>query len=426
MYLDALKTQLVFRFLLFSVLVCLACIPSVAAETCSSTATSQNLDNAFGVNIDFTDPRPGEIKMLAAAGFRWVRMDLKWDATETVRGQYDFSAYDRLLSALEKESVRALFILDYGNPLYDDGAPPRTENSRKAFTLWAVAAATHFSNRGILWEIYNEPNHEQFWPPRPNVSDYIALALAVGKAFRDNVPAEKLIGPATSGMDFKFLESCFKQGLLKYLSAVSVHPYRREDPETASADFCRLRRLIDTYAPTAQVPIISGEWGYSTSWSGVSDVKQSELLVRSWLTNVANGVQLSIWYDWRDDGLDKRNSEHNFGTVGNVYRQHVTRPYEPKPAYVAASKLTSFLNSFRLVKRLAVGSENDYVLLFQKGDESRVVAWTVSMTASKVFIPLDAGIYDSTDYLGRTLRTIRSQGGVTITLSNAPVYLHKT
>jgi len=226
-------------------------------------------------------------------------------------------------------------------------------------------------------------------------------------------------------MDFEFLESSFKQGLLRYLSAVSVHPYRREEPETASVDYCRLRRLIDNYAPKAQIPIISGEWGYSTSWPGVSDVKQSELLVRSWLTNISNGVQLSVWYDWRDDGMDKRNPEHNFGTVGNVYRQHGNPPYEPKPAYVAASKLTSFLNSFRFVKRLAVGGENDYVLLFQKGNESRVVAWTVSTTSSQVFIPLEAGVYDSRDYLDRNLRTIRSQGSVTVTLSNAPVYLHK-
>ena len=29
----------------------------------------------LGVNIHFTDPRPGEMEMLAAAGFRWVRMD---------------------------------------------------------------------------------------------------------------------------------------------------------------------------------------------------------------------------------------------------------------------------------------------------------------------------------------------------------------
>ena len=57
--------------------------------------------DGFGVNIHFTDPRPGEMKMIAEAGVRWVRMDLKWDATEREPGRYDFSEYDRLMAALE-------------------------------------------------------------------------------------------------------------------------------------------------------------------------------------------------------------------------------------------------------------------------------------------------------------------------------------
>src|SRR6185436_14064587 len=104
-------------------------------------------------------------------------------------GRYDFAAYDRLMAGLELHKLRALFILDYGNPLYDNGAPPRTDVSRQAFVRWSVAAAKHFAGRGVIWEIYNEPNHSMFWPPRPNAQEYVALALAVGRAFRDAVPA---------------------------------------------------------------------------------------------------------------------------------------------------------------------------------------------------------------------------------------------
>ena len=92
-------------------------------------------------------------------------MDLKWDLTEPARGQYDFAPYDRLMSGLDQHRLRALFILDYTNPLYDGGAPPRTESSRQAFARWAVAAAKHFAGRKVIWETYNEPNHAQFWPP---------------------------------------------------------------------------------------------------------------------------------------------------------------------------------------------------------------------------------------------------------------------
>jgi hypothetical protein len=48
------------------------------------TSVTDNL----GVNIHFTDPQPGEMAMLAAGGFRWVRMDFFWHNTERQVGQY--------------------------------------------------------------------------------------------------------------------------------------------------------------------------------------------------------------------------------------------------------------------------------------------------------------------------------------------------
>src|SRR6266849_883028 len=109
----------------------------------SAPSAAAPVDEGLGVNIHFVDPQPGEMKMIADAGFRWVRMDFKWDLTERERGKYDFSPYDRLMHSLEPLQIRALFILDYGNPLYNNGGAPRTEAARQAFADWAVAAAKH-------------------------------------------------------------------------------------------------------------------------------------------------------------------------------------------------------------------------------------------------------------------------------------------
>src|SRR3954447_22228839 len=88
--------------------------------------------DAFGVNIHFTQPQPGEMQMLADAGFKWVRMDFTWGGTERKKGEYDFSRYDGLIKSLEPHGIRALFILDYANRLYDDGLPPHTDEGRAA------------------------------------------------------------------------------------------------------------------------------------------------------------------------------------------------------------------------------------------------------------------------------------------------------
>lgn len=155
----------------------------------------------IGVNIHFTDPKPGEMEMLAAAGFKWVRMDLTWASTERKPGEYDFSAYDRLVAALDQHKLRAVFILDYGNPLYAEPGDKHpftsragTPEFREAFAKWAVAAVSHFKGRGYIWEMWNEPNHAGFWKPKPNATDYAALAKATGEALRK----AGLIAPATA------------------------------------------------------------------------------------------------------------------------------------------------------------------------------------------------------------------------------------
>jgi hypothetical protein len=397
----------------------------------------------MGVNIHFTDPQPGEVKMIAAAGFRWVRMDFKWDETERARGQYDFSAYDRLMAALDESKIQALFILDYGNPLYDKGAPPRKPETREAFARWAVAAAKHFSDRGVIWEVYNEPNHDLFWPPRPKVNEYVELALTVGRAFRAEVPGEKLIGPAVSEMDFAFLEACFKAGLLEYWSAVSVHPYLRSDPEDVALDYCRLRKMIQQYSPTVRtgsgsgrvnqlkdIPIISGEWGYSSAWRGMSEEKQAAMLAREMLTNLANGIPMSIWYDWRDDGLDPKDPEHHFGLVRNGYQAGRDPVYEPKPAYRAAMTLSEIFDGYAFEQRLAVGNAEDYVLVFARGGDRRIAAWTTSSSTHRVIIPQGMltpnGEIKVIRHTGESVGSVSATTqGVSVEVSTAPVYLRR-
>src|SRR5690242_3720046 len=74
---------------------------SPAAPAAPAFAAAPVVPEGLGVNIHFTDPRPGEMEMIAAAGMRIVRMDFGWGAIERKAGEYDFSAYDRLVKACE-------------------------------------------------------------------------------------------------------------------------------------------------------------------------------------------------------------------------------------------------------------------------------------------------------------------------------------
>jgi hypothetical protein len=384
-----------------------------------------SLRDQIGVNIHFTDPRPGEMDMLAASGVGWVRMDLWWEATEKRKGIYDFSSFDTLLSNLDRHHMRALLILDYGNNLYGaSGEPPYDDEGRAAFARWAVAAVRHFQGRHVLWELWNEPNGSGFWK-NPNPADYAKLALTADKAIHDAFPDETLIGPATSGVDLPFLEDCFKVGCLNYWDAVTVHPYRQGPPEDAGPEYDKLRKLIAHYAPVGKrIPIISGEWGYSVAWGGIDDDRQAKYAVREILSNEECGVPLSIWYDWHDDGTDPKNSEHNFGLVRNEYHPGRTPVYDPKPSYIAVSTLTRLLGPYRFRRKLDAGDPAvDHAIVFERGKDRRTVVWTTSATPHDIMLPLKAGKYTVTDWQGQSQCVTATKIGLSITVDDAPRYV---
>lgn len=368
---------------------------------------------SLGVNIHFTDPANNHLGMLARAGFKWIRMDFSWSSIEQKEGVYDFSAYDKLMEGLDRYHIRPIFILDYGNDLYQKGAPT-TPAARQAFCDFVDAAVTHFRHRGILWEMWNEPNGG-FWNPHADANQYSDLALQVGQTIRRAAPDEWYIGPAMAGMDFTFLETCFKRGLLKYWDAVSFHPYRDQPPETAAPDFAHVRQLIAQYAPGKHIPILSGEWGYSEKYPGLNLKRQSRFVVREFLFNMANRLRLSIWYDWHDDGLSPTDPEHHFGLVYNDYK--------PKPAYQAVVTLYKSLNGYKFNKRLALKSSDDYCLLFSKGENTRIAVWTTSKTPHSIHIPCSPGQFTETAALGENTLLSAGQNGLVMTVTHSPSYL---
>lgn len=335
--------------------------------------------DGFGIDVHFnwSAPDAPEWQRFTEGGFRLVRTDFLWQQIEKSAGVYDFSKFDHLLSLYDASHIRTIGILAYGNSLYDGGQPPRTDADRKAFAAYAAALALHFKGRGVIWEIWNEPNSHTFWKPTPNADDYALLAIAAAKAIRAADPDAIILAPASSHFSWQFYRAAFQHGLLHYVDAVSVHPYRDSAPETALSDYAMLRRLIGAYTVAGDPvrPIVCSEWGYSTYNGGVSPDRQAAYMARIWLTNVEAGVRGSIFYDWRNDGhSNPADPEQNFGTVAT--------DLTPKPAYAMAQTLIRALDGYRFVHRLPAASLTDHSLLFRKGDALTVVSWSSDPSAS--------------------------------------------
>src|SRR6058998_1697196 len=101
----------------------LACLTAVAAQ--AADLPELVLPQGVGVNIHFTRGHERDLDLIAAAGFKFVRMDFGWGGTERKKGEYSWADYDELTANLDKRGLRAIYILNAsGVP-----RPPATRQS---------------------------------------------------------------------------------------------------------------------------------------------------------------------------------------------------------------------------------------------------------------------------------------------------------
>ncbi len=368
----------------------------------------------FGVEIHFTDATAWELDLLANGGIKWVRMDMDWAKVEPQQNHFDFSAFDRLVASMSKRGVRIVFILDYGNPNYDYWRPPENPETRAAFARFAARAAYRYRGKGIIWDIWNEPNLLQFWHSGPNAEHYGLLVLETIAAIRSADPSALITAPALSGFEWPFWRTLGQMGIFEKLDAVTVHAYGLASPEAVLPYYLQLRALINAYAPAYKVPILSGEWGYPAPRLGVSEGRQAEYIVRHYLFNVAHDIDLNIWYDWHNDGPDPDNAEHNFGMIRFNYAL--------KDGYRAVQTMTNLLDGFRFMRSIPLDSKAEYLLLFQKETSLVMVLWTTSDTHLTT-LPLPVNSIRSIDLMGGEKILEGSGFDLTLDTGQSPQYL---
>ncbi|MGC3791989.1 cellulase family glycosylhydrolase [Priestia aryabhattai] len=337
------------------------------------------IPDCFGVSTHFTGEKI-DIDLIKDAGFKMVRTDIFWHNVEKKEGIFEFEGqgYDDLTSSLIKHGIKPYYILAYSNKLYEDNRSIVTKEGQDAFVKFASEAAARYKGLGIIWEVWNEPNSKTFWETQPNFDDYSSLLKRVAEAVKENDPSGTVVAPALAGVNdtsLNWLEGILKKDILNNIDALSVHPYRSQNPETVINDYAKLRNLLAKYTDKETI-ILSGEWGYSTAKGAynidLDEETQANYLVRMFMINLLSKVPVSIWYDWKNDGNNPANKEHNFGIVQNDLKT-------TKKAYFALNALNYILSGYQLKERIDVGNPDDYILHFMdEGNNNVLVCWTSS------------------------------------------------
>ncbi|MFB8422105.1 cellulase family glycosylhydrolase [Priestia megaterium] len=329
-------------------------------------------------------------------GVNVSRDALVWSIIEKKKGTYDFVHngeidYDNFVENMENNHLRPYLMLLYTNDLYNDHMALDNEQVKQGYVNWAAASAKRYKNKNIIWEIYNEPNGEWFWTPQENsAQNYADVVKRAAPLIRKNDPSGLVVAPALAEVEdwsLEWLEDTFKEGILDYVDAISVHPYRTSNPETVVESYEKIRSLVAKYT-TRDIPLISGEWGYSNvpNWNNqgasyivADELQQAQYNTRMLLINQSQNIRTSIVYDWKDDGQDNTLVEHHFGLMN--YDQAT-----PKQAGTAFKVLSDTLGEYQFSERVDIGSDNDYLMKYTSNKKQTAYAfWTTEDDHSFTF-----------------------------------------
>ncbi len=166
----------------------------VAAPASAEKLLGANVHQSLDVGHDATK----------AAGLGWVRIDLNWDQCEPAPGAYDFALLDGVVDAAKARGLSVLAVVGYG-PAWASAGDALGDGSINdvpidgAYAAFVTATVQHFQDRVSYYELWNEPNLEQFFEGTPD--DYTARVLVPGaQAVHAACPACKVVGPGLASI----------------------------------------------------------------------------------------------------------------------------------------------------------------------------------------------------------------------------------
>ncbi len=272
-----------------------------------------------------------ELAAMQKAGVTLLRQVFDWSIIERRRNVYNFSVYDATVAAAAKRGIEIMPIL-FNEPSYLSSRPrrhaqrgtypPSNLNSIAAFVRaavrWYGPNGTFWTKHPTvpklpirIWQVWNEPNLNVYWLPRPSASHYVTLLSVASKAIHELDPQAEVVSggipESPLGIEmFTYLRSMLHAGAADWMNTVGINAYS----PTASGLIALLRRVRSTLdgARRVAVAIRVTEFGWSDTGPGslyrlgargqatqISAVVKDFYAVRS-----ALDLQGFVYFDWRD------------------------------------------------------------------------------------------------------------------------------
>lgn len=309
------------------------------------------------------------LSMMRQAGITSFRDEVGWRGIEKTKGVYEMpAAWDEFVDEGRKAGLEPLLILDYGNPLYDNGDKPRSPEAVEAFTKYAEFVVRHFRGRVRLYEVWNEWDIAIGSKTPGSADDYAVLLKAVYPRIKAIDPSITVYGgaPTPGGVKNGWLARVLGHGAIRFMDALSMHTYtysesgRARGPEAWAEWMAQVEALARSHNDGKDVPLQITETGWPTQLDrrGTPPDVAAAYLARLYLLARTMPYLKGIWwYDFQDDGWSAAYNENNFGLV----RPDLT----PKPAWFALSTVAPAAARGEYLGRVDTGDPDLWVLRFR-------------------------------------------------------------
>ena len=361
------------------------------------------LQKGAATHYSFGNTELNDVAYLKACGIQTVRDEILWKSVERTAGVYDFTYFDSYINALTQNGISFIAILGYENALYCEGAP-EDARSLEGFAKYAAAVAKHYPMIQ-RFEIWNEPDLAAFWGREPNAAEYAALVRAASEQIKKVRPDAEIFGGVTTCASFDYMTQLMNLGMYACVDGISFHPYvhpQKADSGTIERMMQGNMQLADDSGGFKPVGISETGWSTDTGSRGSDEAKQAAETVKELVLSDEQAMRFNMIYDFRNDGMDPGNMEHNFGLL--------KKDFMPKLAYFAFQNFNNTLHGAKYCGKIQITDKiNGYV--YNRQGMPIVVAW---------------GKGDGNPLPADTAQEIRNLYGKTTTadvIGTQPVYL---
>jgi hypothetical protein len=329
------------------------------------------------------------VALIQQMGGTTIRDEVYWKEVEHIKGQYALpSITEPFVNAALARGLKPLLTLDYGNPLYDGGGKPLSDDAIQAYANYAAFVATQLKGRVFLYEIWNEWDMSagQTTPGTPQA--YVKLLKAVYPKLKAVDPNIVVVGGGVSAG--AILSPWFGQmldaGALSSADAISIHEYiytstgSGRSPETLASKLLGVEQTLRSHNGSQDFPLYLTEtgWPTNTGTSGTTLAEAGDFDAETMLLMPSMSFLKGIyWYDFQDDGSVATDPEDNFGLV------HVN--LSPKPGFYAISAARAWMAGTQFSSRIKTSDPSvDGIDFLLPNGQHAVAVWKQGTGTSSV------------------------------------------